>query len=60
MTYKNVLTISADGIGTVGVFNSEMEFRSGNPPVFTFEIQANGPREDWLSELETAADQYNG
>ena len=54
--YKNVMTISAEGVGTVGLFNSEADFRSGEAPAATLEIQAIGPREQWLFELESQAD----
>jgi hypothetical protein len=38
--YKNLLTINEDNIGTVGVFNSEIEFRTGGAPIRTYDIQA--------------------
>jgi hypothetical protein len=37
--YKNLLAIN-DTIGTVGVFDSEADFRTGGAPIRTYDIQA--------------------
>jgi hypothetical protein len=38
--YKNLLSINAANIGTVGVFESETDFRTGGAPLRTYDIQA--------------------
>jgi hypothetical protein len=38
--YKNLLAINEDNIGTVGVFDSEADFRTGGAPIRTYDIVA--------------------
>lgn len=51
MAYKNLLTISNQGVGKVGVFESEEAFRTGVAPLETYEITATGERDGWYEEL---------
>jgi len=54
--YKALLTINGD-IGTVGVFASETDFRTGGAPVRTYDIQATpAPGESMYDALVAVMD----